>query len=42
VAKVYELKDGRYIKVCDASDEVVNFNLKECNATINFDFAKIW
>ncbi|SFV53662.1 hypothetical protein MNB_SM-6-1274 [hydrothermal vent metagenome] len=42
VAKVYELKDGRYIKVCDASDEVVNFNLKECNTTINFDFAKIW
>ena len=42
VAKVYELKDGRYIKVCDASDEFVRFNIKECNNTITFDFAKIW
>jgi len=42
IAKVYELKDGRYIKVCDASDETVTFNIKECNNTINFNFAKIW
>ena len=42
VAKVYELKDGRYIKVCDATDEVVEFNIKECNKTISFDFAKIF
>jgi len=42
IAKVYELKDGRYIKVCDASDETVTFNIKECNNTIKFDFSKIW
>jgi len=42
IAKVYELKDGRYIKVIDASDETVTFNIKECNNTISFNFAKIW
>ena len=42
IAKVYALREGRYIKVCDASDEVVEFNIKECNKIIHFDFAKIW
>ncbi|MEA1892511.1 MAG: Uma2 family endonuclease [Campylobacterota bacterium] len=42
IAKVYELKDGRYIKVCDASDEVVEFKVKECDEKMEFDFAKIW
>jgi len=42
IAKVYELKDGRYIKVCDASDELVEFEIKECNKKLEFDFAKIW
>jgi len=42
IAKVYELKEGKYIKVCDASDEIITLNIKECNNTINFDFAKIW
>ena len=40
IAKVYELKEGRYIKVCDASDERIDFDLNECAFT--FDFAKIW
>ena len=42
IAKVYELKDGRYIKVCDASDEKVEFNIKECDSKLEFDFSKIW
>jgi len=42
IAKVYELKEGRYIKMCDASDESITFNIKECNKIINFNFAKIW
>ncbi len=42
VAKVYELKEGRYIKMCDASDEIVKFNIKECNTPLEFDFSKIW
>jgi Uma2 family endonuclease len=42
VAKVYTLKDGRYIKVCDAVDEVVTFELKACEKTLEFDFSKIW
>jgi len=42
IAKVYELKEGRYIKVCDASDEKVKFDITECNNTLEFDFAKIW
>lgn len=42
IAKVYELKEGRYIKVCDASDEVVVFKIKECSQKLEFDFSKIW
>lgn len=40
IAKVYELKDGRYIKIVDATDESVEFDLKKCR--IKFDFARIW
>lgn len=42
IAKVYRLKDGRYIKLCDASDEKVIFELKECEEQKEFDFSKIW
>lgn len=42
IAKVYHLKDGRYIKVCDASDESVEFDIKECEDKLLFDFGKIW
>lgn len=42
LAKVYHLKDGRYIKVVDATDEVVEFKINECNQNIRFDFDKIW
>lgn len=42
VAKVYHLKEGRYIKLIDASHEKVNFNIKECNQEVEFDFSKIW
>ena len=40
VAKAYELKDGRYIKMGDFSDETTTFKLLECE--IEFDFSKIW
>ena len=40
IAKVYELKDGRYIKLCDAYEDSVDFDLGECAFT--FHFAKIW
>ena len=40
IAKVYELKEGRYIKVCDVHEESVDFELDECSFT--FDFSKIW
>jgi len=40
IAKVYKLKDGKYIKVIDAHSEVVDFNLQECS--FKFDFSKIW
>ena len=42
IAKVYKLLDGRYIKVCDASDEKVEFKVKECEDSFEFDFSKIW
>jgi Uma2 family endonuclease len=40
IAKVYELKEGRYIKLCDAYEESVDFDLNDCAFT--FDFSKIW
>ncbi|MEA1915975.1 MAG: Uma2 family endonuclease [Campylobacterota bacterium] len=42
IAKVYELLNGRYVKVCDASDEKVKFKVKGCDKTMEFDFSKIW
>lgn len=36
-AKVYVLREGRYQKLLDATDETVTFTLKECF----FDFSKI-
>jgi Uma2 family endonuclease len=42
VAKVYKLKDGKYIKMCDATDEKIKFEFKECKSIKEFDFAKIW
>ncbi len=40
VAKAYVLKDGRYIKMGDFSDEKALFELADCE--IEFDFSKIW
>ena len=40
IAKVYRLQDGHYIKVLDASKDIVEFDLRKC--TIPFEFAKIW
>jgi Uma2 family endonuclease len=40
VAKAYELKDGRYIKMGDFSDEKTLFELSVCD--LAFDFSKIW
>lgn len=40
LAKLYELKDGNYIKLLDARDEKTTLKLEECDITI--DFSKIW
>lgn len=40
VAKVYVLKDGRYIKLIDASTEKVKFTLGECELEV--DFGRVW
>ncbi len=42
VAKVYKLHQGSYIKVIDASDETVQFELSSCDNSLEFDFSKIW
>ncbi len=42
IAKVYELLNGRYVKVCDASDEVIEFKIEKCSEKMKFDFSKIW
>jgi Uma2 family endonuclease len=39
-AKVYVLRDGRYVKLLDATDETVTFTLKEC--VFDFYFPRIW
>jgi Uma2 family endonuclease len=39
-AKVYQLVDGRYVKVGDFTDESYTFIFKECS--IDFDFSFIW
>ena len=41
IAKIYELKSGKYIKVDDAYDETITFKIDKCEA-IHFDFSKIW
>jgi len=41
-AKVYQLQNGVYIKMCDVSDAVVTFKIEECNKELPFDFSKIW
>ena len=40
IAKVYLNKDGKFIKIADATDEKVEFETK-CGK-IEFDFSKIW
>jgi Uma2 family endonuclease len=40
IAKVYKLKEGRYIKVDDFSDERYTFVTDGCE--IDFDFSRIW
>lgn len=42
IAKVYRLHEGKFIKVCDASDEKVEFKLSTCSDKMEFDFSKIW
>ena len=39
-AKVYRLKEDRYVKVADATDDHVDFELQACKFT--FDFSLIW
>ncbi len=40
IAKAYKLKDGKYIKMLDATDESAEFELKDCKIVI--DFNKLW
>lgn len=40
LAKVYELRDGKYIKMVDATTETATFSLSECS--FDFDFSKIF
>jgi len=34
--------NGKYIKVCDASDEIVSFEIEQYDEKITFDFGLIW
>ncbi len=40
IASAYELRGDRLVKICDAYDDVISFNLSTCK--IDFDFSKIW
>ena len=39
-AKIYELNQGRYIKLKDVRDETISFDLSDCQ--FDFEFNKIW
>ena len=41
IAKVFELKNGKYIKKCDCTKEKVVFEFEECGEK-EFDFSKIF
>ena len=40
VCKVFQLQDGRYIKLADVADETLEFDLGKCR--IALDFSRIW
>ena len=41
IAKIYHLNsEGKYIKVKDVSDEVIEFSLSSCS--LSFNFSQIW
>ncbi len=40
MAKIYKLHEGRYVKVCDAHEDSVHFDLDAYSFL--FDFGKIW
>ena len=42
LAKVYELKDGRYIKIGDFEDEKATFKLEKYKKELEFNFGRIW
>lgn len=42
MAKIYQNKDGKYIKLLDATDELIEFEIKQCDEKLRFDFSKIW
>jgi len=42
VAKAYQLKDGKYIKLIDTYDETIKFEITKCKSDMEFDFSKIW
>lgn len=42
MAKVYELFQGKYKKLCDTTNDKVTFDILECENNLEFDFSKIW
>ena len=36
VARIYQNKEGKFIKMSDATDETVDFDLDKCKISINF------
>ena len=42
IAKAYELKEGRYIKMGDFSDEKIKFDISTCKKQLTFNMKKIW
>ena len=41
-AKVYKNIQGKFIKICDATNEIVDFDIKACKKILQFNFSKIW
>ena len=42
IAKIYSLLDGRYIKLCDTTNDMIEFVFDKCKNSVNFDFGRIW
>jgi len=42
IAIIYQLQDGKYIKLIETSNETIEFSLQACEKNLKFNFRNIW